>query len=68
MLPSECGDCLINKYMRKITAIFYLDQEERSSYMSQGILLVLDDGSKLELMSTDIVGHTFTPPDTASKA
>lgn len=36
--------------------------------MSQGILLVLDDGSKLELMSTDIVGHTFTPPDTASKA
>jgi len=41
--------------MRKVKEIFYLADIERSSPYSKGILLVLEDGTKVEIMSTDIV-------------
>lgn len=46
--------------MRKVKEIFYLADMEKSSQFSKGILLVLEDGTKVELMSTDIVADKIT--------
>lgn len=46
--------------MRKVKAIYYLDKEERSSIYSKGILLVLEDGTNIEMNTTDIVADHLT--------
>lgn len=41
--------------MKKILGMFYLEEKERTSDYSRGFLYVLEDGTKIEVMSTDPV-------------
>lgn len=45
--------------MKRVTDIFYLEPHERSSEYSRGFLYIFDDGSQVELMSTDVIADTM---------
>ena len=48
--------------MKKIKEIFYLEnKEERASDYSRGLLIICEDGTKIELMSTDPIADRITP-------
>lgn len=49
--------------MKKIKEIYYIDnKKERSSDFSTGFLYVLEDGSKVETMTTDLIAERYTKP------
>ena len=50
--------------MKKVKEIYYIDnREERSSDFSTGFMFVLEDGSKVETMTTDIIAERYTKAD-----
>ena len=47
--------------MKKIKEIYYIDnREERSSDFSTGFVFILEDGSKVETMTTDSIAEKYT--------
>ena len=47
--------------MKKVKEIYYIDnREERLSDFSTGFLFVLEDGSKVETMTTDPIAERYT--------
>ena len=50
--------------MKKVKEIYYIDnREERSSDFSTGFMFILEDGSKVETMTTDTVAERYTKPE-----
>ena len=48
--------------MKKVVEIKYLETYERGAY-SRGIVLVLEDGRTVELMTTDIIADDVKEPN-----
>ena len=49
--------------MKKVKEIFYLNnREERVSDFSTGFLYTLEDGSRVETMTTDTIAEKYTSP------
>lgn len=49
--------------MKKVKEIYYIDnREERTSDFSTGFVYVLEDGSKVETMSSDTIAERYTKP------
>jgi hypothetical protein len=47
--------------MKKVKEIYYMDnREERASDFSTGFVYILEDGSKVETMTTDIIAERYT--------
>ena len=47
--------------MKKVKEIYYIDnREERTSDFSTGFVFVLEDGSKVETMTTDLIAERYT--------
>ena len=52
--------------MKKVIETYYIDNRaERSSDYSTGFVFILEDGSKVETMSTDPVAERYTAPPEA---
>ena len=49
--------------MKKVKEIYYIDnREERGSDYSTGFVFILEDGSKVETMTTDFIAERYTKP------
>lgn len=47
--------------MKKVKEIYYIDnREERASDFSTGFVFILEDGSKIETMTTDTITERYT--------
>lgn len=49
--------------MKKVTEMFYLDPEERRP-LCTGLVLILEDGTRVEVTSTDVVAWYVREPKT----
>ena len=50
--------------MKKVKEIYYIDnREERSSDFSTGFVFILEDGLKVETMTTDMIAERYTKED-----
>jgi len=47
--------------MKRVKEIYYIDnRKERASDFSTGFVFILDDGSKVETMTTDVIAERYT--------